>query len=79
MFRREIREKRERICLENYPKSTFSCKMRGLEAFIIENSTVGSKVMASISVLTGFAWFFGYLNCFNSNFDPRIVVGKGIL
>ena len=30
-------ERRERICLEKFPKSIFSCKMRGLEAFIAEN------------------------------------------
>ena len=44
----------------------------------IGNSTVESKVMALGSMLTRFAWFSGYLNCFNSDFDPWIVVGKGI-
>ena len=35
----------------------------------IENPMVKSKVMALGSVLLSFAWFYGYLNCFNSNFD----------
>ena len=37
-----------------------------------------SKVMASGSVLMHFVQFSRYLKRFNSNFDPRIVVGKGI-
>ena len=36
----------------------------------IEIPTVGSKVMASRIELTHFAQFSGYLNLFNSNFDP---------
>jgi len=44
----------------------------------IENRTVGSKVMTSGSMLTCFVQFSGYLNRFNSDFDPWIVVGKGI-
>ena len=30
--------------------------------------------MPSGSVLVRFLWFSVYLNCFNSDFDPRIVV-----
>ena len=36
----------------------------------IGNSMVESKVMALGSMLTRFARFSGYLNCFNSDFDP---------
>ena len=36
----------------------------------IENLTIGLKVMASRSELVRFVWFSGYLNRFNSNFDP---------
>ena len=36
----------------------------------IENSTVGSKVMASGSMLMRFLRFSGYLNCFKFDFDP---------
>jgi len=38
---------------------------------------IGSKVMALGSILTHFLWFSRYLNHFNSNCDPWIVVGKG--
>ena len=34
--------------------------------------------MASGSELTHLACFSRYLNCFNSDFDPWVVVGKGI-
>ena len=44
----------------------------------IGNPMVGSKVMGSRSMLMCFARFFEYLHCFNSYFDPWIVVGKGI-
>ena len=44
----------------------------------IENPTVGSKVMASGTVLMYFSRFSIYLNCFNFDFDQRIVVGKEI-
>ena len=43
----------------------------------IEIPMVGLKVTASGSVLTCSTWFWRYLNHFNSDFDPRIVVGKG--
>ena len=43
-----------------------------------EISMVRSKVMASGSELMCFARFFGHLNRFNSDFNPWIVVGKGI-
>ena len=44
----------------------------------IENITVGSNIMASRNELTRQTWFSRYLNRFNSDFDPWIVVGKGI-
>ena len=37
VFRREIGERRERIYPGNCQKSYFLCKMRGLEAFIVQN------------------------------------------
>ena len=36
----------------------------------IVNPMIGSKVMASGNVLMRFAWFSGYLNHFNFDFDP---------
>jgi len=44
----------------------------------IENPTVGSNVMASGSVPTRFIQFSEYLNYFNFDFNPLIVIGKGI-
>ena len=41
----------------------------------IKNPTVGSKVMTSGSALTHFSQFSQYLNHFNSDFDPWIVIG----
>ena len=44
----------------------------------IENPTVKSNVMASRSELTRLARFSRYLNHFNFDFSPWIVIGKGI-
>ena len=39
---------------------------------------VGSKFMAMGSELIHLAWFSRYLNRFDFDFNPRIVVGKGV-
>ena len=44
----------------------------------LKNPTIGSKVMTSGRVLISFSQFSQHLNCFNSNFDPWIVVGMRI-
>ena len=40
----------------------------------IKIQKIGSKVMISRSVLLRFSWVSQYLNCFNFDFDPWIVV-----
>ena len=44
----------------------------------IKIPTVGSKVMTLGSILMRFSQFSQFLNCFNFNFDPWIVVGMRI-
>ena len=58
------------------PRNIWMSSFHNTKEFDI--SIVGSKVMALGSELTHFAWFSRYLNRFNSDFDPWIVVEKGI-